>query len=133
MAAAVFFVLTAIAAYMSNREESHNVRYVALSSRLLMLTQLLAKDAQQALTGNPAAFDALADSKASLSDIMAKLDQGDGSLPATRGGARVELDAFMKSANKTLQDVQTLQDGRTGLVTLGATVAKIDKVNTELR
>jgi twitching motility protein PilJ len=133
MAAAVFFVLTAIAAYMSNREESHNVRYVALSSRLLMLTQLLAKDAQQALTGNPAAFDALADSKANLSDIMAKLDQGDGSLPATRGGARVELDAFMKTANKTLQDVQTLQDGRTGLVTLGATVAKIDKVNTELR
>ncbi len=133
MAAAVFFVLTAIAAYMSNREESHNVHYVALSSRLLMLTQLLAKDAQQALTGNPAAFDALADSKTSLSDILVKLDQGDGSLPATRGGARVELDAFMKSANKTLQDVQTLQDGRTGLVTLGATVAKIDKVNTELR
>ncbi len=133
MAAAVFFVLTAIAAYMSNREESHNVRYVALSSRLLMLTQLLAKDAQQALTGNPAAFDALADSKTSLSNVLATLDQGDGSLPATRGGARVELDAFMKSANKTLQDVQTLQDGRTGLVTLGATVAKIDKVNTELR
>ncbi len=133
MAAAVFFVLTAISAYMSNREESHNVRYVALSSRLLMLTQLLAKDAQQALTGNPAAFDALADSKTSLSNVLATLDQGDGSLPATRGGARVELDAFMKSANKTLQDVQTLQDGRTGLVTLGATVAKIDKVNTELR
>ncbi|KXS33119.1 MAG: hypothetical protein AWT59_0786 [Candidatus Gallionella acididurans] len=133
MAAAVFFVLTAIAAYMSNREESHNVRYVALSSRLLMLTQLLAKDAQQALTGNPAAFDALADSKTSLSNVLAALDQGDGSLPATRGGARVELDAFMKSANKTLQDVQTLQDGRTGLVTLGATVAKIDKVNAELR
>ena len=133
MAAAVFFVLTAIAVYMSSQEESHNVRYVALSSRLLMLTQLLAKDAQQALSGNSAAFDALEDSKNNLSDILAKLDQGDGSLPATKGSARVELDAFMKNANKTLQDVQILQDGRAGLVTLSVTVAAIDAVSPELR
>jgi twitching motility protein PilJ len=132
-AAAIFFVLTAIATYMSSREESHNVRYVALSSRLLMLTQLLAKDAQQALSGNSAAFDALEESKASLSNILTTLDQGDATLPATKGGARVELDAFMKNANKTLQNVQTLQDGRAGLVTLSVTVAAIDSVSPELR
>ena len=132
-AAVIFFVLTAIATYMSSREESHNVRYVALSSRLLMLTQLLAKDAQQALSGNSTAFDALEESKASLSNILATLDRGDATLPATRGGARVELDAFMKNANKTLQDVQTLQDGRAGLVTLSVTVAAIDSVSPELR
>jgi len=44
VAAATFFVLTAIAAYMSNREESNSVRYVGQSSQLLMLTQRLAKD-----------------------------------------------------------------------------------------
>jgi twitching motility protein PilJ len=132
-AAAIFFVLTAIATYMSSREENHNVRYVALSSRLLMLTQLLAKDAQQALSGNSAAFDALEESKASLSNILTTLDQGDATLPATKGGARVELDAFMKNANKTLQNVQTLQDGRAGLVTLSVTVAAIDSVSPELR
>jgi twitching motility protein PilJ len=132
-AAAVFFVLTAIAAYISNREESHNVRYVALSSRLLMLTQLLAKDAQQALSGNSDAFDALEESKTSLTKILTTLDQGEGSLPPTRGGARAELDAFMKNANKTLQDVQTLQNGRAGLVTLSVTVAAIDAVSPELR
>ena len=132
-AAAIFFVLTAIATYISSREESHNVRYVALSSRLLMLTQLLAKDAQQALSGNSAAFDALEESKASLSNILTTLDQGDATLPPTKGGARVELNAFMKNANKTLQDVQTLQDGRAGLVTLSVTVAAIDSVSPELR
>lgn len=132
-AAVIFFVLTAIATYISSREESHNVRYVALSSRLLMLTQLLAKDAQQALSGNSAAFDALEESKASLSNILTTLDQGDATLPATKGGARVELNAFMKSANKTLRDVQTLQDGRAGLVTLSVTVAAIDSVSPELR
>ncbi len=131
--AAVFFVLTAIAAYISNREESHNVRYVALSSRLLMLTQLLAKDAQQALSGNSDAFDALEESRAGLSNILTELDKGDGSLPPTRGGARIQLDAFIKSANTTLQDVQALQNGRAGLVTLSVTVAAIDAVSPELR
>jgi len=133
IAAGIFFLLTAIAAYMSNREENNNVRYVGQSSRLLMLTQRLAKDAQQALTGNSAAFDALAESKANLADILTKLDQGDGSMPATTGAARAALDSFMKSANKTLRDVQTLQDGRAGLVTLGATVTTIDTVNADLR
>jgi len=132
-AAATFFVLTAIAAYMSNREDSNSVRYVGQSSQLLMLTQRLAKDAQQALSGNSVAFDALEQSRASLSDILTRLDKGEGALPATTGVSRVALDEFMKSANKTLQDVQTLQAGRAGLVTLGVTVSTIDSVSTELR
>lgn len=133
MAAAAFFVLTAIAAYMSNREESNSVRYVGQSSQLLMLTQRLAKDAQQALTGNSSAFDALEGSKARLSKILNMLDKGEGALPATVGASRIALDEFMKSANKTLQDVQTLQAGRAGLVTLGVTVSTIDSVSAELR
>ena len=132
-AAATFFVLTAIAAYLSNREESNSVRYVGQSSQLLMLSQRLAKDAQQALTGNSAVFDALEESRASLSNILTMLDKGEGTLPATAGASRVALDEFIKSANKTLLDVQTLQDGRAGLVTLGVTVSTIDAVSIELR
>ena len=132
-AAATFFVLTAIAAYLSNREESNSVRYVGQSSQLLMLSQRLAKDAQQALTGNSVAFDALEESRASLSNILTMLDKGEGTLPATAGASRVALDEFIKSANKTLLDVQTLQDGRAGLVTLGVTVSTIDAVSIELR
>jgi twitching motility protein PilJ len=133
VAAATFLVLTAIAAYMSNREESNSVRYVGQSSQLLMLSQRLAKDAQQALSGNSAAFDALEESRASLSNILTRLDKGEGTLPATAGASRVALDEFIKSANKTQLDVQTLQDGRAGLVTLGVTVSAIDAVSVELR
>ena len=131
--AVILFVLTAVAAYVSNWEENNKVRYVAQSSQLLMLTQRLAKDAQQALSGNSGAFDALGESKTNLSKILTKLDHGDGSLPATSGSARAALNAFMTSANKTLKDVQTLQAGRDGLVTLGVTVASIDKASVELR
>jgi len=130
---AILFVLTAIAAFLNNQEEGHNVRYVGQSSQLLMLTQRLAKDSQQALTGNKAAFAALTESKTKLTNIITKLDKGDGTLPATSGDARVTLNDFMKSANKTLKDVKTLEDGRVGLVTLGETVAAIDQASTELR
>ena len=134
--AAIFFVLTAIAAYRSNREESNSVRYVGQSSRLLMLSQRLAKDAQQALSGNSDAFDELEASRANMTDILAELDKGKGSLPPTAGASRVALNTFMKGANKTLADVQTLQTlqaGRAGLVTLAVTLSAIDSVSTELR
>ncbi|MCG6933898.1 MAG: methyl-accepting chemotaxis protein [Gallionella sp.] len=131
--ATILFVLTAIAAYMSNRADSNTVRYVSESSRLLMLSQRLAKDAQQALSGNSDAFDALEDSRASMTTILTNLDKGEGSLPATKGAPRVVLDAFIKKADKTLADVKTLQDGRAGLVTLAVTLSAIDSVRTDFR
>src|SRR4030065_277377 len=85
-AAAIFLVLTAIAAYMNNLEERNNVRYVGLSSQLLMLSQRLAKDAQQTLTGSPAAFAALTESKTGPSEILGNLEKGGGTLPPTPGG-----------------------------------------------
>ena len=133
LAAVILFVLTAIAAYLSNREESNSVRYVGQSSQLLMLSQRLAKNAQQAMSGNSAAFDALEDSRKNMSNILARLDKGEGALPATAGASRAALDAVIKRANKTLLDVQTLQEGRAGLVTLGATVSAINSVSIELR
>jgi len=132
-AAAVFLVTTAIAAYMNNLEDRNNVRYVGLSSQMLMLSQRLAKDAQQTLSGSQAAFSALTESKTNLSNILSKLDQGDGTLPATKGKAREVLDELMKVSSKTLQDVQTLEGGRAGMVTLGNTVAAINTVSTEFR
>jgi len=132
-AAAIFLVLTAVAAYMSNLEERNNVRYVGLSSQFQMLSQRIAKDAQQALAGNAAAFPALTESKTSMSNILDKLDKGDSTLPATKGEARAALDQLVKISGKTLQDVQVLEDGRTGLVTLGKTVTTINTVSAELR
>jgi twitching motility protein PilJ len=133
LAAAIFLVMTAIAAYMSNLEERNNVRYVGLSSQLQTLSQRIAKDAQLALSGNMAAFSALTESKTSMSIILDKLDKGDGTLPATKGEARIALNELMAISGKTLQDVQVLEDGRTGLVTLGKTVATINTVSAEFR
>jgi twitching motility protein PilJ len=133
VAAVIIFVLTAIAAYLSNREESNSVRYVGQSSQLLMLSQRLAKDAQQALNGNAAAFDALEESRKNLSNILEGLDKGEGTMPATAGSSRAALEELIKRANQTLRNVQILQGGRSGLVTLGTTVSAINSISVELR
>jgi len=133
IAAAIFLVMTAISAYMSNLEERNNVRFVGLSSQLQMLSQRIAKDAQQALSGSTEAFSALTESKTSMTSILDRLDKGDSTLPATKGGARAALNELMEISGKTLQNVQVLEDGRTGLVALGKTVATINTVSAEFR
>lgn len=132
-AAVVSFVLTVITAYMNIREDRSKVGYVGQSSQLLMLTQRLAKDAQQALAGNEASFDALSKSKASFQDILTRLDKGDITLPATTGDARVELSDLIRGSSKTLQNVKTLENGRGDLIALGKTVAAINASIGELR
>ncbi|HEY0665000.1 MAG TPA: methyl-accepting chemotaxis protein [Gallionella sp.] len=131
--AAVLFALTAVTAFLGNREESYNVRYVGQSSQLLMLSQRLANDAQQALSGNSDAFDALAQSRERMQEIIDLLDQGGLLLPATQGNARSALDDYMKSASKTLADARTVEVGRSGLVTLAVTLSTLDEVGVDLR
>jgi len=129
----MFFVIAAAAAYVSNREAGYTARYLTQSGKLLMLSQRLAKDAQLSAMGDAAAFLALAQSRENFAGILHLLDKGDGSLPPTGGAARPVLDELMSSANKTLADVRAIEDGRLGLVTLGATVAGFEAGNAELR
>ena len=129
----VFFVIAAVAAYINNREAAYTARYLTQSGKLLMLSQRLSKDAQLSALGDPSAFQALAQSKENFAGILRLLDKGDSSLPATGGAAREVLDELMASANKTLSEVQILEGGRLGLVTLGATVTMIEATSVEFR
>ena len=129
----VFFAIAGAAAYINSREASHTARYLTQSGKLLMLSQRLAKDAQLSALGDAAAFQALAQSKENFIGILRLLDKGDDNLPATGGAAREVLNELMASANRTLTDVRSLEEGRLGLVTLGATVAGIEATSTEFR
>lgn len=116
----VFFVVAAAAAYVNNREAAHTARYLTQSGKLLMLSQRLAKDALLGASGDAAAFQALSQGRESFAGILRLLDQGDSSLPATGGAARKVLDELMASANKTLLEVQALEQGRPALLALAA-------------
>ncbi|TAJ81078.1 MAG: methyl-accepting chemotaxis protein [Gallionellaceae bacterium] len=126
-------VIAAVAAYINNRENGFSSSYIAQSGKLLMLSQRLAKDAQSSLTGQSEAFGSIGQSKKEISGILELLDKGDSSLPATAGDARDALNSLKVSVNKTLADAQTVEGGRSGLVTLGKAIEVIDTTSETFR
>lgn len=133
IAAATCLVVAAISAYINSRENGYNAGYVGQSSKLLMLSQKLAKDAQGSLTGDSDAFDGLEQSRKELTTVISVLDKGDSSLPATSGEARDALNVVKTSVAKTLDDVQKVNIGRPGLVTLANAIEIISDTNEEFR
>lgn len=133
LAAVVFFALTAMTAYMNNREDLSKISYVGQSGQLSMLSQRLAKDAQRALAGNEAAFDAMSKSKTGMQEILTRLDKGDITLPPTTGDARAVLGELITGSAKTLANAKTLEGGRADLIALGKTVTAVNATMSELR
>ncbi len=128
-----FLFLTGAAAYFDNRAVLHGTHYVAESSKLLMLSQRMAKAAERSLSGDYLAFEELARSREEAAAILALLAKGDGSLPATSGKPRAVLDELTAYANKTLADTVAIEDGRPGLVAVSRSIAAIDASAPELR
>jgi len=126
-------LITAAAAFMDNRAAAQNARYVAQSSKLLMLSQRLAKSAEQGLSGDQAAFESMTQSRESFDSILSLLDKGDAALPATSGDARAALNALMARSGKMMADVRALEAVRSGLMTLGRAIAEINASGQELR
>ena len=126
-------LITVAAAFLDNRTAAQNARYVAQSSKLLMLSQRLAKDAEQSMLGNQTAFENLARSRESFDSILMLLNKGDASLPATSGEARAALDALIASSGKMMADVRMLETVRPSLMALARAVAVANVSGHELR
>ena len=129
----IFLVVGAVAAYLDNRTAALGTRYVAQSSKLLMLSQRLAKDALQALNGNSKAFDDMDTSRKQMASVLRLLDKGDATLPATSGPPRQLLDPLLKLAQETEANVQAVVAGRPGLVTVRVAINASDITNREMR
>ena len=125
--------ITVVAAFVDNRTAAQNARYVTQSSKLLMLSQRLAKDAEQSLSGNQTAFENLARSRESFDSILMLLDKGDASLPATSGEARAALDALTASSGKMMKDARMLEAARPSLTALARGIAAVNVSGQELR
>jgi twitching motility protein PilJ len=128
-----FLALAVVSAYFDNKVASQGTRYIAESSKLLMLSQRLAKDAQQGLLGNFAAFEGLSQGRQTVSEVMNLLDKGDATLPATKGAPRAVLNDLIPRVKQTVANVAIMEEGRTGLLTLARAITVIDSMNKELR
>ena len=80
-----FLFIAATFTYIDTRDTSYGSRYVGQSSKLLMMSQRLAKDAAASFSGDSAAFEGLEATRAEFSNILDSLDKGNESFPRTEG------------------------------------------------
>lgn len=128
-----FLAIAVVSAFFDNRVAAQGTRYIAESSRFLMLSQRLAKDAQQGLLGNFSAFEGLSQGRQTVTEVMNLLDKGDATLPATKGEPREVLNELIPRIKQTIANVAIMEEGRTGLLTLARAITIIDSMGKELR
>ena len=115
----LFFLFIAAAfTYIDARDTSYSSHYVARSSKLLMLSQRLAKDAAASFSGDSAAFEELGDTRTEFSAILESLDKGSDKYPPTEGAARDPLNDLLAHWKRMSGLMDELEKGRPLLVTL---------------
>ncbi len=133
VATVVFLVVTAVAAYFSNREIAHRAGYVLHTAGVQLAAERLGKDAGLALGGQSDAFDELDKTRKVLEADLQALDKGEAGLPPTSGAPRKTLDELLGTAKKVSADLDNLEAGRSGLVTLSITNNAINVTSEEFR
>ncbi len=115
----VFLLIASVFTYFDTIAASSGSRYVALASKLQLLSQRLAKNAEVAsITGDSEAFDQLHDTRAQFAAILKTLDMGDDNLAPTADSARIRLDTLLTKWPRLVGYLDQLEQGRSVLVTL---------------
>ena len=136
---ALVVLLAADAAIVAwdTRQSSFNTLYIATAGKIRMLSQRLAKAAQQASQGNAAAFRQLRESRDEFASLLRSLTQGGPvaqvSLPASPQGVRPALDALVAEWRKSERNAALVISQERNLVALGQSVRSINANNPALQ
>lgn len=129
-AAALVLVIWAIAAFLDYRVVSSITHNTRLSSDLMVLTQILANDAERALSGNQTALDALPKSRAETEQTLSMLEKNAAGMSAA---ADVDLNALLPAAKRALQNVQEIESNRPGILAVAQAVKLANETGPALR
>ncbi|MEJ0048843.1 MAG: type IV pili methyl-accepting chemotaxis transducer N-terminal domain-containing protein [Rhodospirillales bacterium] len=118
-----------------SRDQTVGTLYVSSASRLVMLSQRLAKAAERAVTGNKEALAQVKESRdqfASLVDTMSKGgEMGNQDVPATPDEIQPTLEALIKQWEKTDKDAQVVIAAEANLEGFGKAIAIISASNSK--
>ena len=133
---ALLIVLDAGLVVYDAREATFNTVYVATVGKIRMLSQRLAKAAQQASQGNAAAFTQLRESRDEFATAVQLLESGGPAsgvtLPATPQRVRPQLGVLEAQWQKTERNAGRVIDEERNLVALGLAVRAINDNNPAL-
>jgi twitching motility protein PilJ len=129
-------VIAALVVY-DTRQGTFGTLYIASVGKLQMLSQRLAKAAQQASQGNAAAFKQLRSSRDEFAAIVKLLAfggaSGDVSLPPSSAAVQPSLNALDREWGKTERNAALVIDEERNLVALGSAVRAINANNPVLQ
>jgi twitching motility protein PilJ len=132
----VLLLADAAIVVMDARQATFNTLYVASVGKIRMLSQRLAKAAQQASQGNPVAFKQLRDSRDEFAGLVALLSRGGAAggveLPPTPARVRPALDGLVTEWKKSEHNAGLVIGEERNLVALGKAVHSINENNPEL-
>src|SRR5579859_6702846 len=133
---ALLIVLDAGVVVYDARQATFNTLYVAAVGKIRMLSQRLAKAAQQASQGNAAAFKQLRESRDEFASVVQLLESGGVTngvtLPSTPKRVRPQLGVLEAQWQKTERNAGRVIDEERNLVALGAAVRAINDNNPAL-
>src|SRR5688500_11046748 len=122
---------------LDTRQGTFNTLYIATVGKIRMLSQRLAKAAQQASQGNTAAFRQLRESRDEFVSLLRFLSQGGAlaevSLPASPASVRPALDALNAEWRKNERNAALVIAEERNLVALGQSVRAINMNNPALQ
>src|SRR5450759_4899580 len=132
----VLLLVDAAIVVVDARQATFNTLYVAAVGKVRMLSQRLAKAAQQASQGNSAAFKQLRESRDEFAGLVKLLIGGGAAggveLPPTPERVRPVLDALETEWGKTERNAALVIREERNLVALGAAVRSINTNNPTL-
>jgi twitching motility protein PilJ len=136
--ALVFFLLVdAAVVWLDARQSTFGTMYIATVGKIRMLSQRLAKAAQQASQGNLEAFKQLRESRdefaAQMKLLLSGGEVGAVSLPATSGDARPVLDALDREWQKNERNAALVIAEERNLIGLGNAVRLMNERNPALQ
>ena len=133
----LFLAADAVIVALDTRKGTFGTQWIASVGKIQMLSQRLAKAAQQASQGNREAFKQLRDSRDEFAQIMKVLEEGGTisgvSLPPTPDAVRPQLGALDKEWQKTNRNAGLVIGEEKNLVSLGQAVRSINNGNPTLQ
>ncbi len=131
-----FLIVTASVAWMDNRTATHGAAYTSASGQMRMLSQAIAKSAQQALQGNTAAFKELRENRDTFASLLERVSQGGAideiEVPPSPDATQPALQGLATEWAKTEKYASQVLEQEKNLTTLGNSVGIINGKNPEL-
>ena len=133
----LFLAVVAFVIYVEARSQTFGGLYVSSSSRMVMLSQRLAKAADQAVRGNGAALVQVKESREQFANLIDTLSKGgvmgDVEVPATPDEIQPTLESLNKLWEKTDKNAQTILGADKNLEGFGKAIADINSRNAKMQ